>query len=594
MSSLTRRLRFGPFEFDLQNRDLRKSGSRIKLQEQPFQVLALLLETPGDLVTRDRLAQHLWPGLHVNFEHSLNAAMSALRQALGDSSRNSRFIATQPGVGYRFIAPIETVPSAETVGSHGSDEAIDSIAVLTLEYSGEGQELDCLADGIAASIISNLSANESMRVIAAGTAFAFRGAGVEARKVGELLKVRAVISGRLALCGDEVTITAEVVDVKTGAQLWAGRYTCMRAEVPAMEQEIAATIFKQLGPTSNSGAGRVVKPYPGNFETYQNYLKGRYFHTKMTEEDLHKSVAYFEAALAEDPSCAPAYAGLADTYCLFAVMNIIPSQEAHAHAKPYATAALRIDQDLAEVHAALANLKWLCEWDWAGAEASYRKALALNPNYEPGHRLYAAHLSSMGRHDEALRAIRVAQELDPLSLVVNMELAWQLYLARDFQAAMEQSWKTLAMEPKFAPAQNTLALAYQSMGMHEEAIVEFQNALNCSCSHPASMASLAHAYARGGDIRRAKEGLRELEQLSQHRYVSPYWLALVHAGLGQQDAAFECLSKSRAERDVWLVWLKVEPRFDCLRRYPRFDELLRTMRFSPSQAKQFAQVSVSC
>jgi tetratricopeptide (TPR) repeat protein len=255
--------------------------------------------------------------------------------------------------------------------------------------------------------------------------------------------------------------------------------------------------------------------------------------------------------------------------------------------------ALRIDQDLAEAHASLANLKWLCEWDWAGAEASYRKALELNPNDASGHRLYASHLSSMGKHDEALLSIRLAQELDPLSLVVNMELAWQLYLARDFHAAMEQSWKTLAMEPKFAPAQNTLGLAYQAMGTHEEAILEFQNAVNCSGGHPASIASLAHAYAKGGEIRRAKEALRELELLTQHRYVSPYWLALVYAGLGQQDAAFEWLSKAGAERDVWLVWLKVEPRFDCLRRDPRFDDLLRMMRLSPSQSKRFVQASVS-
>jgi tetratricopeptide (TPR) repeat protein len=173
-----------------------------------------------------------------------------------------------------------------------------------------------------------------------------------------------------------------------------------------------------------------------------------------------------------------------------------------------------------------------------------------------------------------------------------MELARHLYLARDFQAAMEQSWKTLAMEPTFAPAQNTLALAYQGMGTHEEAILEFQNAVNCSGGHPASMASLAHAYARGGEVHRAKEVLRELQLLTQHRYVSPYWLALVHVGLGQQNAAFECLSKARAERDVWLVWLKVEPRFESLRQDPRFDELLRKIRLSPSQSQQFAQASV--
>jgi TolB-like protein/tetratricopeptide (TPR) repeat protein len=600
MSFASRTVRFGAFEFDLQNRDLRKSGHRVKLQKQPFQILALLLESPGDLVTRDRLAQHLWPGLHVNFDHSLNTAVSALRRALGDSSRDCRFIETRQGVGYRFIAGIEPLPLAAELGEeadasngqNGLDEAVDSIAALPFECIGSAPGVGYLADGIAESIISYLSAIEHVRVIARSTAFCYRGPGVEPRKVGEILKVRAVCSGRLELRGDEVTITAEVVDVKTGAQLWAVRHACMRAEVPAMEQEISTAIFERLGSPAKSRGSRVVKPYTGNFEAYRNYLKGRYFNVKMTAEDLHKGVAYFEAALADDPSYALAYAGLADTYCLFAVMNIIPSREAHTRARGYATAASRIDQDLAEVQASLGTLKWLFEWDWAGSEEGFRRALELNPNYASGHRLYASYLSSMGKHDEALRAMRLAQELDPLSLVVDMELAWQLYLARDFQAAMEQSWKTLAMEPHFAPAQNTLGLAYQAMGTHEEAILEFQNAVNCSGSHPASIASLAHAYAKGGDVCRAKAALRELQLKARQRYVSPYWLALVHTGLGQQDLAFECLHKAHAERDVWLVWLKVEPRFDCLRRDPRFVELLRMIRLSPSQSKPLVQASV--
>lgn len=597
MSFANRELRFGAFELDLQNRELRKSGSRVKLQEQPFQVLAVLLERPGDVVTRDQLAQRLWPGLHVNFEHSLNTAVSALRQALGDSSRNSRFIETRQGVGYRFIAPIEPVPAKPRLtaaedasnGPDGLDEAIDSIAVLPFECVGGVEALEHLATGIAESIIRNLSAVENVQVIACSTAFHFRGLAVEPRKVGEVLKVRAILSGRLELRGDEVLIAAGLVDVKTGAQLWSGRQAGMRAEVPALEKEISAAVFERLGSRAKSSGRRVVKSYTGNFEAYQNYVKGRYFHNKMSEADLHKSVAYFEAALAEDPSYALAYTGLADTYCLFATMNTMPPLEAQVRAKAYATAALRMDQDLAEAHASLAGLKKICEWDWAGGETEFRRALELDPNYASAHRRYASHLSSMGRHDEALLVIRRAQELDPLSLVVNMELAWDLYMARDFQASMEQSWKTLAMEPKFAPAQNTLGLAYEAMGMHDEAIVEFQNARDCSGSHPASIASLAHAYARAGDHGLAKATLCELEDMARHRYVSPYWLAVVHTGLGQCDPAFNWLRKAHAEHDPWLVWLKVEPRLDCLRPDARFDELLRSIRLSPSQSKRVAQ-----
>ncbi|MDQ6760611.1 MAG: winged helix-turn-helix domain-containing protein, partial [Acidobacteriota bacterium] len=358
-------LRFGSFELKLADRDLRNNGVRVKLQEQPFQVLKLLLEQPGDVVTRRQLAEHLWPGLHVNFERSLNTAVNALRQALSDSSRNPGFIETIPGLGYRFVAPVE----------------------------------------------------------------------------------------------------------------------------PA---------------SANSRST--------NSEAHQNYLKGRYFHNKMTEADLHKSIAYFQAALAEDPCYALAYSGLADTYCLFASMGVLPPREAYASAKEYAAEALRLDDNLAEAHASLASVKHLFEWDSAGSEPGYRRALKSNPNCTSGLLAYATQLSAMGRHEEALRHVRSAQQLDPLSLVVNTDMAWHSYLARNFRESMQQSWKTLAMEPGFAPAQNTLGLAYQAMGMHDEAILELQNARACSGRRPISSASLAHAYAQAGQHDHARVALRELKQ----------------------------------------------------------------------------------
>ncbi len=576
-----RRFRFGVFELNLRDRDLRKNGLRVKLQEQPLQLLELLLETPGDVVTRDQLAKHLWPGLHVNFERSLNTAVNALRQALGDSSRNPRFIETRPGLGYRFIAPVE--PIDQVNGRNRLDEALDSIAVLPFECTGGADALDYLGDGIAESIICTLSAVRNLRIIARSTAFRFRGHDIEPHRIGKTLRVRAVLSGGVEVHGDQVAIVAELVDVNTGSRLWGERYAGRRAEVPSIEKDISTGVLKRLGSQDGYWNSSKIRTYTGSFEAYQNYLKGRYFHNKMTEADLHKSIAYFEAALAEDPLYALAYTGLADTYCLFAFMSIIPSREAQVRAKEYAMAALRIDQDLAEAHASLASLKKLYEWDWAGGEAEYRKALELNPNFAAGHHTFAAHLSAMGRHDEGLEEIRRAQELDPLSLVVNMELAWQLYMARDFQASMDQSWKTLAMEPQFAAAQNTLGLAYEAMGMHEEAIVEFQNARTCSGGNPASVAALAHAYATAGDHGDAAAALRELEHIAQQRYVSPYLLGLVHSGLGRDDIAFEWLGKALAERDVWLVWLKVEPRFDRLRPDPRFHQLLSSIRLASSQ-----------
>ena len=432
------RLRFGVFDVDTQNRELRRRGLRVKLQQKPFQILHLLLSRAGKFVSRAQLAEYLWPDLHVNFDRSLNTAVNTLRRALGDSPENPRFIETRAGLGYRFIAPVETIE-----------------------------------------------------------------------------------------------------------------------ERPAPDW-----------------AGQTERAYSGNVDAYHDYLKGRYFQNKMTEEDLRRSVAYFEAALAAEPECALAYAGLADTYSLLAYLGILAAKGAHERGIECTAAALRIDPQLAEAHTALAGLKKLYEWDWMGAEAAYRQALSLKPNNAHGRRMYASLLSAMERHPEAIEEIRRAQQLDPLSLVINAEAAWDLYMARDFQGAVDQAWRTLAMEPRFAPAQHALGLAYQQMGMLEDAIIEFQNARICSTNHPAAAAALCHAYAAVGQKSEAQELLRELEAQSRNRHVSAYWVALMHAGLGDDRGAIQYLKQALEDRDVWLVWLAAEPRFQRLRSDGRLDDLL--------------------
>jgi DNA-binding winged helix-turn-helix (wHTH) protein len=439
-----KKARFGVFELDIRNRELRRRGLRVRLQEKPFQILDLLLDQAGKVVTRSQLARHLWPGLHVNFDRSLNTAMNSLRRALGDSAENPRFIETRAGLGYRFIAPVEPI-----------DEQDAAPQTTTLE-----------------------------------------------------------------------------------------------------------------------------KVYAGNQDAYHDYLKGRYFQNKMTEEDLSRSVAYFEAALGADPNCALAYCGLADTHGLRAFLGILPASEAHSRAKGLVDAALRIDSRLAEAQTTLANLKKLYEWDWAGAEAAYKNALQLKPGYADSHRMYAALLSALERHAEALPCIRRAQQLDPLSLSINAEVAWDLYMARDFEGAAEQAWKTLAMEPRFAPAQHALGLAYQHMNMLDEAIVEFENARACSANHPATVAALACAYALAGQCLKARELVQELEQLSERRHASAYFVALAHAGLKEDAAAIQWLEKALAERDVWLVWLRAEPRFDLLRSAGGVDNIMLSLRLS--------------
>lgn len=314
-----------------------------------------------------------------------------------------------------------------------------------------------------------------------------------------------------------------------------------------------------------------------NFEAHQDYLKGQYFYSKMTEEDLRKSIAHYESALKLDPGYALAYTGLANTYSLLAFLGVLPAVVAHARIKECAMAALRIDSRLAEAHAALGGVKKWFDWDWAGAEGEYLTALELSPNYADGHSRYAAFLCCTGRTEAARREIRRAQELDPLSLVISTEVAWILYICRDFQGAMEQSWKALTLETRHAPAQQTLGLACEQLGMSEEAIIEFENARVCSAHHPAAIAALAHAHADCGNRDEATRLLRELEEISARRHVSAYWMSVVHAGLGNHDAAFEWLERAFEQRDVWLVWMKMEPRFDPLHSDSRFHRALQRL-----------------
>lgn len=343
----------------------------------------------------------------------------------------------------------------------------------------------------------------------------------------------------------------------------------------ASVQEAAAPV-----PPRSDGGIQLVHLNDTIAEAPQDCLKGRYFCQKLTEDDLHKAIAHFNAALAQDSNCAFAYAGLADAYCLSALLDMAPAAEIHPRAKEMALRALLARQDLGEAHSALATVKRLFEWDWSGAEAEYLTALVLTSNSAMLHQAYGAHLAAAGKAEEAIREFRLSEEIDPLSPLVNVASAWGLYVSRDFQGASEQSWKILAMEPKFGPAQFTLGLSYAQMGLTEEAIVELSNARICSGDQPAVLAALVYASAQAGDSDTANKTLSDLETLSQKRYVSSYWLALAYTGLSDHERALHLLEDAYAKREVWLTWLRVEPRFDSLRAHIRFQDLLRNIGFA--------------
>ncbi len=321
-----------------------------------------------------------------------------------------------------------------------------------------------------------------------------------------------------------------------------------------------------------------------NQDAYQNCVKAKYFLNKRTQEDLHKAIAYFQAALHDDAGFARAYAGLAETYCLLAQMNMSSPGEAGTRAKVLAATAVELEPDSAAARAAAACVKRFFEWDWLGAEEEFHRAMALDADCAAFHQAYGSFLSSIGNTQEALHELCVAQRLDPVSPAVNVEAAWALYLARDLAGAHEQCWKVLALEPSFGAAQHVLGLVYEQMRMYEEAVIELQNAQASGDEQPAVIAALGHAWAKAGKIALAEETLCRLQQLSDKRYISPYWHAIVYAGLRQNLLAIEWLETAYQQRDVWLTWLGVDPRFDELRAAPGFKSILHKMHFELAEA----------
>jgi DNA-binding winged helix-turn-helix (wHTH) protein/Tfp pilus assembly protein PilF len=421
--------RFENFEVNFNEWELRKRGIRIRLQRKPFQILRILLERPGELVTRSELAAQLWPALHVDFERSLNTAINGLRQALGDSSRTCRFIETRPGLGYRFIGTVE--PSTPT----------------------------------------------------------------------------------------------------TREPLLSKRESPAKPASPA----------------------------------YPDYLKGVLLYNKMTAESLVRAGAYFESALSIDSKFAPPYAGLADVQNMLGCWSVLPTKNAGMKAKSYAEAALQRDAGLADAHAALATAARLLKDPAADVEHRYRTALELDDASANTHVWYGDFLCARGRFTEAIEQLRQAQQLDPLSLVGNFELAWVLYIARDFRSSLTQSWSTLMLEPSFAPAQYTLGLAYQQLGQLDEAVTEFENARCCSAGHPAAIGSLGCALAKTGEREDALRMIDALDTTAKERYVSPYWYAVVYAGLEDFGSAQMFVRKTLEAGDILAEWCPLDPRFDTLR-----------------------------
>jgi TolB-like protein/DNA-binding winged helix-turn-helix (wHTH) protein/Tfp pilus assembly protein PilF len=642
--------RFGVFEVDLKACELRKHGLRLKLSEQPFQVLAFLLENPGETVTREELRTRLWQGdTFVDFDHGLNNAVMRLREVLGDSSENPRFVETVPRRGYRFIAPVEEAffPTQPAGGSDrtpapapsqtpgpalaaaapespavrvvlpqrpGPRLAISaavvfiavvtitaawyrfrpaanhspgpprnkSLIVLPLENLSGDKDQDYFADGMTDDLIANLAKIRSLRVISRSTAMAYKGTRKPLSEIAKELNVDAVVEGTVLRVGNRIRITAELVQVATDQHLWADTYESQMEDVLALQNRVSSAIVNEirinLTPEEEERLARTPAVAP---DAYENYLKGRYYWNKRSDENLSKAIGYFEQATHQDPQYALAYAGLSDCYAIISaeIFGTMAAADAAPKAKAAALRALQIDPTMAEAETSLATVKFNYDWDWAGAAAGFQQAIQHNPSYATAYQRYSLYLTAMGRSQDSFEQINKARDLDPLSISINFSLGWRLYMARQYDRAIQQLRNTSEMDPSYELPHLVLGMSYSQKGNFELALPELRKAVELSHRTPLMVSALANAYGRAGNKPEAEKLLAQLAAQSNQQYVSPYYFAIGYVGLGQPETALDWLEKAFNDRSNGLVFLKVEPALDSLRDKPRFLALQHKLNF---------------
>jgi eukaryotic-like serine/threonine-protein kinase len=464
----------------------------------------------------------------------------------------------------------------ENFSDPSSRKTIDSLAVLPLSNASGESEMEYLSQGITESIINILSRLPELRVLPRSVVFRYKVEDADYQKVGRDLNVGAVLTGRVLQRGGTLVIGTELVDVADGRQLWGERYKRPASDILAVEEEIAKEISERLLPRlTGEQERRLTNRQTKSTEAYQDYLKGRYGWEKCTEESWKRAINYFERAIEKDPSYALAFAGLADSYIYLGWLGMLPSKDAYYKAKAAATKALEIDDTLAEAHTSLAAVSATCGGKRSDAEKAYRRAIELAPNYPTAHHWYAEYLNQAGRHQEAMAEIQRAQELDPKSLSINASIAWHYYFARQYDQAIKQYQMTLEMDLNFAPAHWGLGWAYLQKSMFDESISEFQVGIRVSGGSPVYVAGLGSALAAAQRTEEANGVLVELKKLAEQRYVPPYFVAIIHAGRGDKDQAFEWLEYAYREGSGWLRYLRHDPRLRNLSSDPRFPELLR-------------------
>jgi TolB-like protein/DNA-binding winged helix-turn-helix (wHTH) protein/Flp pilus assembly protein TadD len=624
--------RFGDFTLAVREHCLRNGTQEIHLRPKVFDALLYLLERQGRLVSKGELLDGIWPDVIVS-ENTLNKCVEELRKALRDNPHDPLFIQTISRVGFKFIAPVKKsilpVPTeieasheksglpggseaaAESydpekasystasarrirrnvVGAtaiillliaiaagvkflHGGDRpAFESLAVLPFTNLSASPEQEYFTDGITEALIANLAQTQSLRVISRTSVMRYKELRKPLPEIARELNVDLVIEGSVLRYDNRVRIVVQLIDARSDRHLWVKSFERDIQDIPVLQQELSLAITRkirsELMPRQKTEGVAATDPH-----AYEAYLKGRHFWNKRTAIGFRKGIQYFEEAIIRDSTNALAYVGLADCYNMLGNYDILAPARVYLKAKEALARALNIDSDLAEAQASLAFTKMFYEWDLQGAERDLIQAIELNPNYADAHHWYGLCLAMQQRFDEALVEMNQARTLDPLSTIINTNIGWVYYFARDYNKAVSQFRQSLELNSNFVSAHVKLGWAYEQLQMHEEALAEFQMGMRLQENDPALHAILGRAYAAANRKEEAYAIISQLENRADREYVTAYMIAVIYTGLGDRDKAFEWLQTAYRNRDGWLAWLKVDPKLDTLRADPRFGELL--------------------
>ena len=607
-------LRFGEFELDREQSCLTRQGKPVSLQELPLRLLVLLVSRPGELLTREELFQYFWPDdASGMLDDNLNTLVRKLRKALNDSARSSRFIETLPKKGYRFIAPVipvtsehpapaagpaargrgrgyllaavavaamaalvlAVVPAFDPFASSRSATSLEarrfeSVAVLPFVNASENDRRDYFSDGLADDLLNRLSGFRDLRVVSRTSSFALPQAGMDARRIGQLLASDTLVEGSVRRDGEQLRVNVRLIDTRDGFQLWSQSFQRELGDIFTLQEEIALEIAGAL-------AGQLQQEHlPGRDgrippRAYDDYLKGRFYWHRRSASDLKKAADYFEASIASAPDYAPAWAGLADAFAVQGFYDYMPPQEAFTRAKGAARRALQLDVNNASAEATLGYVALYHDWDFAQAEARFRQAIAINPAYSKAHQWYANLLVAAGRFDEAEREMRRATELDPLSLIANAALGWVLYHAGSYGAALDQLAVAQELDADFELIYLWRGWTLEQLGELPAAIAALRECVARSDSSAISVASLARTLALAGQREEARALLETL--VAGGRYLPSYEIAKAYLGLGEIAQADRWLQQALAQRSHSMVFLQVDPQLARHRGMPAHSAL---------------------